>query len=216
MDFSEYKNSTVAIDQCAQEQFYSWKKDYNVDVFYFLENKGCSFVATQQSFQELIDNRMQNSLFSSYLATQVQSSPQTIDYNNITISKTDSSITSGFFDNGYKLKIESINMQSSQTTLWDNYAPFRRAAKSDADKSNIYYARENNNCWVATNDSDQIKAIKLTSNHCLRPTDLLVWMVNDSYITRQKAVWVYEKMRKKDPAWVPKDTTFAMYFRNTE
>jgi len=215
MDFSGYENSTVVLDGCAQEQLYYWKKDCNVDGFTFLESNGCNFVATQQSFQELLDNPTQNNLFSSYLTTQVQADSQTIDYDSIVISKTDGSITSSFFDDGYKLEIESVNIQSSQTNLWDNCAPFRRAAKSDVDKSNIYYTRENDNCWVLTNDSDQIKAIELTSDHFLRPTDLLVWMVCDSYINKQKAVWVYEKMREKDPAWVPKNTTFAQYFRKT-
>lgn len=210
-----YKNSSVVLDESALEQLCYWKKDCDVDGFNFLKDKGCSFVATQQSFQELVDNPTQNNLFSSHLTTQVQSNPQTIDYNDVIISKTDNSITLSSFDDGHKLKIESVNIGPSQTNLWDNYVPFVRAAKSDADKSNIYYARENANCWVLTNDSDQIKAIELTSNHCLRPTDLLVWMVYDSYIKKQKAVWVYEKMGKRDRAWVPKNTTFTQYFKKT-
>jgi len=210
------KNYTAVLDRCAQEQFYFWKIDSNVDVYNFLENKGWKFVATEQSFRELVENPTGDDLFSSYLSAQVQSGSQNIDYDSMVISKADGSITSGLFENGYKLKIESANVQLSQTPLWDSYAPFRRAAKKEADKSNIYYARENGNCLVLTNDNDQIKAIGLTLNYCLRPADLLVWMVIDEYITRQKAVWVYKKTKERDVAWVPKDMTFAEYFRKTK
>jgi hypothetical protein len=39
-------------------------------------------------------------------------------------------------------------------------------------------------------------------------------MVLDGYIKKQKAVWVYEKMRKKDPQWVEKRTHFKNLLEN--
>jgi len=115
---------------------------------------------------------------------------------------------------GYPLKIVPVDIEKQQTTLWESFPPFIRSTKSEVDKSNIYYVWENKNSWLLSNDTDQIKAIKLFGGHYLRPVDLLVCMLHDNVINIQKAVWIYKKMKAKDPAWVPKEITFAEYSRN--
>ena len=211
-----YQNNTITLDRSFHEPArYMWK-ECNVDVFGFLDIKGFSFIATKQSISELIDHHPDSSLnlFNGHVAGQITTSYQgQNDFNNLNliISKADGSISSGFYENGYQLKIESVNMQSSTIPLWDCYPPFIRSAKSEVDKSNIYYQRENKNNWVATNDEDQIKAIKLTLGNYFRPVDMLVWMVNDKFIKNPKAIWTYARMKIKDKGWVPKNITFTEY-----
>ena len=208
---NNYQNRTILIDQSFNEPACYIKNDCGVDIYDFLaENAGCSFMATPQSLGELVGYYPDNTrnLFNGFVSDQVTSGQQSA---NLIISKTDGTVTSGAFEEGYPLKIESVNLEPSKTPLWDAYSPFKKAAKSSADKSNIYYAREHSDCWVATNDKNQIRAIELSGGHCLRPAAVLVWMVQDKFIANQKAVWTFIRMKKKDGGWVPKNTSFANY-----
>lgn len=216
MDFNNtYQNCVVLFDRSGHEPICFMQKECSIDTLGFLNGKNCTFASTEQSLNQLSYQTQQSSI-GGFLAEQTSSGAQHIDYNNFSISKTDGGVVLGSFNNGYPLKIVSINLQKQQTTLWDSYHPFIKSAASDADKSNIYFIRENRYCWLLSNDTDQNESIKLLRGHCLRPVDLLVWMVDDSFIKRQKAVWVYKRMKEKDLAWIPKRVTFAEYFKRVE
>ncbi len=218
------ENSTAIIDQSGNQRIDFFTEKCKIDVYYFLEKKDVSFVATIESAKELTYHTKEPNLFS-------------INNNSITsaalnngqeyVLSDGSLIKKELNPDGYPVTIiaNTEETKTFQTPLWNGSFSYRRIIRKIeknkrgyADKSNLELAHnlqeKKENFFLLINDNDQIKqAENFEGFKYLRPLGVLVWMVKDNYITRQKAVWAYEKMKKEDPGGAIKGVNFKDIYK---
>jgi len=212
--FEKYENSYAILDQSAWQQVEFWRVSCDLNIYPFLKNKGIKVIATTESAQELSYQSYQPDLLSGHFSG---TSTNSGDKDNYILSSTNGSLTTDNLDfGGYRIEIsnsiqEINNKDLFQPSLWDSTSAFQRMKRnkrSKADISNIYLARilsnQGKNFFVFTNDGDQVKQSEIEGFKYMRPIEFLVWLVKDEYITRQKGVWIFEKMKKHDPRWFDK------------
>lgn len=220
MNFSEYENSYMILDQSAWQQVEFWMTACNLNVYSFLRNKNIQATLTSDSVGELGYQAYSQNLFSGYSETATIFNKE----RDFVLSIVNGSLTRESRDlYGYHVG-SIINTHECignkyQLPLWDSSTAFQRMKKnkrSGADISNIHLARyftnQRNNFFFFINDNDQITQAQIEGFKYMRPSSLLVWLIEEGYIRKQKAVWVYEKVKKHDPRWVKQNTAFRDVF----
>jgi hypothetical protein len=214
MDFCTYENSKLIPDQSAWQIVAFWISNEKIDVYQFLNSKNIQISTTASAAAELCYQTCKPNLFGTSITSSELSCKQ-----NFVLSSANGSLTSPDLDRGLPAKVEEPMScpKEQQRPLWDSMSSFRRMERNKrgrADVSNIYHCRRlfgmKERFFLFTNDKDQIKQSVIEGFRTMRPQSLLVWMVKEKYITRQKAVWAYEKTTKRDPRW----TITGLKFRN--
>lgn len=229
MDFSTYTGSKMILDQSGLQPIGFLVNDCVINFTGFWTIHNIKVVTTQESARELTCQPYKQDLFGGQYNNNSSVTASDLNNNhNYVLSRTNLSLTTKSLDlYGYPVEIVSISkeFQTSNTSLWNDTIPFNRIDRKIeiknrgyADKSNLKFARnlqlKKENFFLCINDNDQIKQSRdFEGFKYLRPTHFLVWMVFDGYIKRQKAVWAYEKMRKKDPRWVKRGENFKDIFK---
>jgi hypothetical protein len=219
MEYGKYESSMMIADQSAWQQVEFWMTSCNINIFDFLENKNITIIATTNSVQELAFQAHNPNLFSGHRREQSITSSESSDGMSYVLSSTNGSLTFKELDShGLDINIFPINNRfdgRGQKLLWDNSPSFKRIEnnrRSNVDISNIYLARrlvkEGKKFFIFANDNDQITQAHIEGFSVLRPSRLLKWMVKESYIKNQKAVWAYEKTRKHNPRSIVKEKNF--------
>ncbi|MFH1048550.1 MAG: hypothetical protein V1732_02710 [Patescibacteria group bacterium] len=229
MDFLDYENLTMIPDQSGLQQAEFWKVSCKIDIENFLAKNNIKIITTSESVKELAQQPYKPDLFSGHYDHETTITASGFNNKqNYVLSRSNTSLTVKELDNdGYNAEVVDISKESQtfEPLLWDASLAFgrmlrktERKNKGYADISNVYlarYLRQNGiNFFLFANDKDQINQFRFEGFKYLRPADFLVWMVKDNCITRQKAVWAYEKMRKKDPQWVKKGENFKDILNN--
>lgn len=229
-DFYSYTDSTMILDQSGRQQINFIIFNCEINVYNFFEGKKIKIVATTDSANEFYeaDKKINKpDLFSEYDKTSATVSSFD-DGQSYVFSQTNGSLTRKELDySGCSVEIVAVSKESqtTQSSLWDIATPIsriirkvERKKRGNGDKSNIYLARnlkqQKKNFFLLANDQDQIEQFEIEGYKYLRPTDLLVWMVLDEYVKKQKAVCTYEKIVEKDPRWTKKDTHFKNLLAN--
>ncbi len=211
MNFSDYKNSILLPDQSAWQQAEYWITESNINVFSFLSSQNVSIKTTSSSARELSFQSYVQNLFVNDLSNTASelNSKESFVLSSINGSLTFEKLSPlGFPAQVIPDKELGSLIKSNQFPLWDS-SPFflrmKRNRRSQADIEHFYlgrYLQKNKQpFFVFTNDDDQIRQAQLEGFKFMRPPDLLVWMVKDTFVTRQKAVWAYEKAKKHNARW---------------
>jgi len=216
-DFKKYEKSILIPDQSAWQQVSFWYTQCDVkNIKQFLSDKDIQVITTSNSASELTKQIYNPNLFGCDLENTITFSganPKELVISEINFVPTTYPV--GDFD----IKVWKVQLEKKpyyQQVLWDSTPSFQRLLrnkKSKADISNIFLARDlshqGKKFFIFTNDNDQIKQYQIEGFSYMRPIGMLLWMLEDGYInSRQKLVWVYEKMKKHNVRWVPKNTSF--------
>ena len=207
MDSSSYENSDAILDQSAWQVAEFWMTSCNLDVYSFFDSKNIGVQLTSSTAKELGYQSYNPSLLSGSSTSALSN-----DKENYVLSSLNGSLTFQTLDSqGYPVNIvdSSTISPSFQQSLWNMSPAFQRMkrkvlekGKGKADLEIIFlaesFAKEAKSFFIFTNDNDLVQHSKLEGFLYLRPIGLLLWMVADKYISRQKAVWVFEKMKKHD------------------
>ena len=213
-DFSNYENSNMIPDQSAWQVGEFWMTSCSLNVYEFFESKNIDISLTSNTLKELGYQSYDPNLFSVSSTSELLSNKE-----NYALSSFNGSVTLQELDGrSYPVNINETTIVSNlpfQQSLWDMSPSFQRMkrkvlekGKGVADLSIIYlarrFAKENRRFFIFTNDNDIIKQSTIEGFLYLRPIKLLKWMTVDKYISRQKAVCVFEKMKKHDLRWIDK------------
>lgn len=229
MDFSIYPNSTMILDQSGQQQIGFLIAECKIDIYKFWREKNIEAISTTMSANELKYQANQPNLFG--INSSVSNSVTPTDLNDkqeYVLSSANGSLTKKELDyNGFPVKVVANSEESKtfKTPFWNTTIYYQRIIRKIenkkrgyADKSNLNFARnlqqKKEKFFLSVNDNDQIKQSEnFEGFKYLRPVYFLVWMVTDNYITRQKAVWAYEKLKKENSQWVEKGLNFKDIFK---
>ncbi len=227
MDFSSYTNSIRISDQSGEQQAEFLSVSCKIDIQGFWKKNDIKSAITPESREELFFQAYNQNLFgvSRDEKNNLSTTSCLDDKKECVWSRANGSLTYKELDyDGYETVVMSYN-EETKTSLWNALPSFKkmvrkieRKKRGYADVSNVYLSRDlrqkEENFFLFTNDKEQINQANFEGYKYLRPVYLLVWMVADSYIKRQKAIWAYEKMKNHNLQWVEKGVNFKDIYKN--
>lgn len=203
--YRNFRNASMIVDQSAWQMCGSLPEK-GVDFSLFFKKNGVSCHTTLNAVSELtFAGSPQQKLFSgSYISLN--------DPSTYVFSREDGTLTTSSLDSsGIKLQVHSVcsvdsTSSYSHTKDWSYLSP--------VDRSLVQCARDlTERCFIFSNDGSLYDQAVFEGISVLRTVKLLSWMLDDNFITRQKATHIFLGWRRDDPKSVPSGKSFKESYR---